>query len=236
MNKEQCYFAIDLELNNAEDNSTLNPKIIQIGIAVGSCHDYVNQSLVTYKWFLDPKEPIFEFITQLTGISDQDIPDYSVPHGQVAKEIGEIITERNCFLNPITWGGGDSLELYEEMLEKGVAREIARMVLPVNVYTEFYWKIDAHNLMHFLNLRCDAHAQEEIRVYALAIRDILAQWMPVTHKAFLDYVVNARTYSGGEVDLITNSLDPERFELNCEKAETISAREMLELKKSLGMG
>jgi len=121
MNKEQCYFALDLELNNAQDNSTLNPKIIQVGIAVGSCHDYVNQSLVTYKWFLDPKEPIFEFITQLTGITNQDISDYSVPHAQVAKEIGEIITARNCFLNPISWGGGDSIELKAEFKDQGIS-------------------------------------------------------------------------------------------------------------------
>ena len=68
MDKEQCYFALDLELNNSQDNSTVNPKIIQIGLAVGNYNDYVNQSLSTYKWFLDPQEPIFEFITQLTGI------------------------------------------------------------------------------------------------------------------------------------------------------------------------
>ncbi|MBT8582240.1 exonuclease domain-containing protein [Polynucleobacter paneuropaeus] len=121
MNKEQCYFALDLELNNAEDNSTLNPKIIQVGIAVGSHHDYVNQSLATYKWFLDPKEPIFEFITQLTGITNQDISDYSVPHEQAAKEIGEIITARNCFVNPITWGGGDSLELKAEFKDRSIS-------------------------------------------------------------------------------------------------------------------
>ena len=121
MNKEQCYFALDLELNNAEDNSTLNPKIIQVGMAVGNYHDYINQSLATYKWFLDPKEPIFEFITQLTGIRDQDISEHSVPHELVAKEIGEIITARNCFLNPITWGGGDSLELKADFKDRGIS-------------------------------------------------------------------------------------------------------------------
>jgi len=121
MDKEQCYFALDLELNNAQDNSTLNPKIIQIGLAVGNYHDYVNQSLSTYKWFLDPKEPIFEFITQLTGICNQDISDYAVPHEQVAKEIGEIITKRNCFVNPVTWGGGDSLELKAEFKDRGIS-------------------------------------------------------------------------------------------------------------------
>ncbi len=121
MDQEQCYFVLDLELNNAQDNSTSNPKIIQVGIAVGNYHDYVNQSLSSYKWFIDPQESIFEFITQLTGISNQNISDYAVPHEQVAKEIGEIISTRNCFLNPITWGGGDSLELKSEFKDRGIS-------------------------------------------------------------------------------------------------------------------
>jgi inhibitor of KinA sporulation pathway (predicted exonuclease) len=74
-----------------------------------------------YKWFLDPQEPIFEFITQLTGICNQDISDYAVPHEQAAKEIGEIISARNCFVNPITWGGGDSLELKSEFKDRGIS-------------------------------------------------------------------------------------------------------------------
>lgn len=62
---------------------------------------------------------------------------------------------------------------YQSLLRRGVAREMARLVLPVTLYTEWYWKIDLHNLMHFLSLRMDAHAQWEIRQYAEAVRDLV---------------------------------------------------------------
>jgi thymidylate synthase (FAD) len=76
---------------------------------------------------------------------------------------------------------------YEEYLDKGLAREQARMVLPVNNYTEFYWKIDLHNLFHFLALRCDAHAQYEIRVFADAILKLIQPIVPVAVEAWNDY-------------------------------------------------
>ena len=88
---------------------------------------------------------------------------------------------------------------YEEMLNEdasgnvidesktGLARELARMNLPVNFYTQWYWKIDLQNLLHFLSLRADSHAQYEIRVYAEAMLDILKAWVPITHQAFMDY-------------------------------------------------
>ncbi|HEY8830406.1 MAG TPA: FAD-dependent thymidylate synthase, partial [Candidatus Limnocylindria bacterium] len=88
---------------------------------------------------------------------------------------------------------------YEEMLNEniagdtidparsGLARELARMNLSVNFYTQWYWKIDLHNLLHFLNLRTDAHAQYEIRVYADAILEVVKQWVPLTYAAFMDY-------------------------------------------------
>ncbi len=70
---------------------------------------------------------------------------------------------------------------------QGLARELARMNLPVNLYTQFYWKIDLHNLMHFLALRADAHAQYEIRVFAEAMLETLRRWVPMTFAAFEDY-------------------------------------------------
>jgi len=76
---------------------------------------------------------------------------------------------------------------YEALLERGVAREIARATLPVNFYTEWYWKIDLHNLLHFLSLRMHHHAQYEIRVYADAIAEIVQDWVPHTWEAFSDY-------------------------------------------------
>ncbi len=69
----------------------------------------------------------------------------------------------------------------------GLARELARMNLPVNFYTQWYWKIDLQNLLHFLSLRADPHAQYEIRVYAEVMLDILKAWVPITYQAFMDY-------------------------------------------------
>jgi thymidylate synthase (FAD) len=89
---------------------------------------------------------------------------------------------------------------YEAMLsqegQQGLARELARMNLPMNIYTQWYWKVDLHNLMHFLRLRADAHAQYEIRVYADAICELVKAWVPATYAAFEDYRLNAAQFSG----------------------------------------
>lgn len=74
-----------------------------------------------------------------------------------------------------------AFRVYRKLLRLGVSRELARIILPLNLYTEWYWKIDVRNLLHFLKLRTDEHAQYEIRVYAEAIAAILAEWMPWTH-------------------------------------------------------
>jgi thymidylate synthase (FAD) len=77
---------------------------------------------------------------------------------------------------------------YEERITAGVAREQARKDLPLSTYTEAYWKIDLHNLLHFLSLRMDSHAQQEIRSYATLIgEEIVAKWVPLVWDAFLDY-------------------------------------------------
>ncbi len=79
--------------------------------------------------------------------------------------------------------------------KRGLARELARMNLTLNYYTQWYWKVDLHNLMHFLSLRADAHAQYEIRVYADAMLDVLKKWLPITHDAFMNYRVGGATIS-----------------------------------------
>jgi thymidylate synthase (FAD) len=93
-----------------------------------------------------------------------------------------------------------SYDHYEAMLsqdgQQGLARELARMNLPMNMYTQWYWKTDLHNLMHFLRLRADAHAQYEIRVYADAICELMKAWVPATWAAFEDYRLNAAQFSG----------------------------------------
>ncbi len=76
---------------------------------------------------------------------------------------------------------------YEQLMEKGVSRELARIGLPVSVYTEWYWKIDLHNLFHFLSLRMDSHAQQEIQDYAKAMFALIQPIVPIAAEAFMDY-------------------------------------------------
>lgn len=92
--------------------------------------------------------------------------------------------------------------VYQWLLEEGLTREIARLVLPQNAYTVLVWKMDLHNLLHFLQLRLDEHAQWEIRQYAKAIADIVREWLPLTWEAFEDYRLNAMTLSGPEVECL----------------------------------
>ena len=94
---------------------------------------------------------------------------------------------------------------YSRRLAAGVAREQARKDLPLSTYTEAYWKIDLHNLFHFLRLRMDSHAQYEIRQYANAIgNQIVSEWCPIAWKAFRDYRVESLALSGPELDIMRN--------------------------------
>jgi thymidylate synthase (FAD) len=91
---------------------------------------------------------------------------------------------------------------YEQLLEKGVSRELARIGLPVSVYTEWYWKIDLHNLLHFLSLRMDAHAQQEIRDYATAMFKLIQPIVPIAAEAFMDYHVESMRLTRLEIEAI----------------------------------
>ena len=107
------FLAIDLELNNNQENNSTERKIIQVGIAIGN----INQKQSEYylsKWYVDPHEPIYPFITNLTGITDEDIANSAVSRQQIANEISDLIDQYDCFVNPITWGGGDVVELKKE--------------------------------------------------------------------------------------------------------------------------
>ena len=99
---------------------------------------------------------------------------------------------------------------YEEMIsqegQQGLARELARMNLPANIYTQWYWKVDLHNLLHFLRLRADAHAQYEIRVYADAICKVVADWVPFAYKAFEDYRMGGATLSATALGCVRRML------------------------------
>jgi thymidylate synthase (FAD) len=91
---------------------------------------------------------------------------------------------------------------YEKLLAKGVSRELARIGLPINVYTEWYWKIDLHNLFHFLSLRMDDHAQQEIRDYATAMYALIRPIVPIAAEAFWDYQMGGVHLSRLEVEAL----------------------------------
>ena len=117
--------------------------------------------------------------------------------GFLAQEMGSELSEKEAALIQ------SSRRLYQERLEAGVAREQARKDLPLSTYTEAYWKIDLHNLLHFLALRMDAHAQWEIRSYATVIGEqILSRWCPITWEAFQDYRFHSATLSRREQQII----------------------------------
>jgi len=108
---------------------------------------------------------------------------------------------------------------YEEMLSEdgaadadklGLARELARMNLPANIYTQWYWKVDLHNLFHFLRLRADAHAQMEIRVYAEAIAAVVADWVPAAYGAFEDYRMGGVTLSAKAIECVRRMVQGEQ--------------------------
>lgn len=137
----------------------------------------------------------------------------------------------------------EAYALYEKLLnqtadgtlidpdKQGLARELARMVLPTNIYTEFYWKIDLHNLLHFVRLRADEHTQHETRAYALVLKDVLQRWVPLTYAAFEDYVVKANHFSAQEMDVLRQNLSASQLE----RPANLSDREWGEFCKKMAI-
>ena len=119
-----------------------------------------------------------------------------------------------------------SFEMYQELNKAGIARELARSILPVNIYTEWYWKNDLHNLLHFIGLRSDSHAQYEIRVYADIMLDTLKKWVPITYEAFMDYRVGGTEISAKGKMVIKNLIKGEKIDL---ETSGLSKREWNEL-------
>lgn len=115
---------------------------------------------------------------------------------------------------------------------EGLTRELARMSLSLNYYTEWYWKVDLHNLLHFLSLRADSHAQYEIRVYADAMLDIVKKWVPYTYEAFCRYKMNAVHVSQEAVQIIHRLLKGEKV---THETSGLSQREWHEFVDAMGL-
>jgi len=113
----------------------------------------------------------------------------------------------------------------------GLARELARMVLSTNIYTQWYWKTDLHNLLHFLSLRADPHAQYEIRAYAEVMLETVKRWVPIAYEAFLEYRMNAASISATGLAVVRRMLAGEAVD---QASSGLSAREWRELMALLG--
>ena len=120
-----------------------------------------------------------------------------------AQEIQDLIMQSN----------ENQYKIYQNLLDRGVARELARTVLPVGHYTEWYWKIDLRNLMNFLALRLDPHAQWEIRVYAEAMSSLVKQIVPIAWEAFEDYILNSVNFSKDVIEVIKEIINNTSFNI-----------------------
>jgi thymidylate synthase (FAD) len=136
-----------------------------------------------------------------------DIQGQSTSNKQ-GREAGGVTAAGQALAKGIFEGTGESMfAVYDRLGEMNVSRELARIVLPLSTYTEFYWKIDLHNLLHFLRLRIDPHAQKEIREFARMIAEIVSGWVPVAYEAFVDYRLGAASFSRMEMNFLRMVLE-----------------------------
>ena len=140
-------------------------------------------------------------------------------------------TVANTAIKDIVSHSNYAYDLYQQMLEWGISREIARMVLPLNIYSQWYWKVDLKNLLDFLKLRTDPHAQYEIRVYAEEIEKILKQWLPITYGCYEKHMKDGVSFSAQAVKLVRRMLTDEHV---TQETSGLSKREWDEVMKVLG--
>ncbi len=115
-------------------------------------------------------------------------------------------------------------EGYTELLEENVARELARINLPLSLYTEWYWQMDLKNMFHFLKLRMDEHAQKEIRVYAEAIHDLVSKVCPIAMEAFDNHVRGSVRFSAHELDALDKVMAGEKNPLSGRDLQRFEAK------------
>ena len=127
--------------------------------------------------------------------------------GRSDDEVPKELQERTLEL--LKTGQADAYAGYQDLLDEDVARELARVNLPLSLYTEMYWQIDLHNLFHFLRLRLDAHAQFEIRAYAEVMAQLARAVAPMAYEAFEEHLLYAKTFSRSEMELLLAAIDSE---------------------------
>ncbi|MCR4417698.1 MAG: FAD-dependent thymidylate synthase [Ignavibacteria bacterium] len=160
-------------------------------------NEYSGRYSIMPEEFYVPEESVIKYQSTLNkqGRDSEEVPP------EIRKRVLEILLQEQK----------SAFNGYQEMLEYNIARELARINLPLSLYTQWYWKIDLHNLFHFLKLRMDKHAQYEIRVYAEKMAEIVKAVVPIAYEAFEDYVLNSVTFSKNELLLLKKYL-PEKID------------------------
>ncbi len=157
----------------------------------------------------------------------------AVLEGAEAAQVLDLLREdaERCYRNYAWMLNEDEAGNPVEEGRQGLARELARMNLTLNTYTQWYWKTDLHNLLHFLSLRADSHAQYEIRAYAEAMLQTVKAWVPITYDAFVEYRQNAALLSAGMLAVVKRLLAGEAVTA---ENSGLSKREWRELMATLG--
>lgn len=205
---------------------------------------------VARQWLRHRMANVNEYSARYSIVQDE----FYLPHASVLAQQSasnrqgrdEILepAEAKKILDMLKQDATQTYDHYREMLntdEEGtildeskpaLARELARMNLTLNYYTEFYWKIDLHNLLHFLSLRADSHAQYEIQVYALAMLDVLKRWTPYSYEAFMKYHFKGTHVSEQGIEIIRRLIAGEALD----QIDTgMSPRELRELMQALNL-
>lgn len=160
----------------------------------------------------EPEDIRYQSTVNKQGRSDEEVPD-----GLKRKLLEYLKASQK-----------EAFDTYMEYVDTGLARELARINLPLSLYTEWYWKIDLHNLFHFLRLRMDPHAQKEFQEYAKVMAKMVETVCPVAFEAFMDYSVNALYFSGTELKVLQTTLASRDFDLDDLVKQGLSKREATE--------
>lgn len=139
----------------------------------------------------NPEEVRYQSNTNKQGGSDQDVPQ------ELRERVIAVLKQEQA----------NTYQQYQGLLEDNVARELARINLPLSLYTEMYWQIDLNNLFHFLRLRMDWHAQYEIRVYGDIMANIVKAVTPAAYEAFEEHILHGRNLSRTELELLLSAVD-----------------------------
>lgn len=177
--------------------------------------------------------PKGENLAAQSKINHQGRDEARVLNAKEQKEVLKILKEdaANAYSNYLGMINQDEAGNVADEGREGLARELARMNLPLNCYTQWYWKIDLHNLFHFLHLRADSHAQYEIRVYAEIMLDLVKKWVPHSYEAFMKHRKSGKELSGAALEAVKKMVKGEEVK---QENSGLSQREWGELQDLLG--